>query len=220
MPEYAWNALRIASKQYLKRRVDLRVEGQHHLPRSGPVLIAARHYHHLLDGAVLMATVPYPMHILVGLDWVKNPLGQRAMKALCEAAGWPVVMRRDGKHPIDDAEAQTTLRRAYCQSLDILRKGHALLVFPEGYPNIDPTWTPKTQPDEFLPFQPGFVQIVRGAERLGVPTPIVPAGFHYDEGDRWSVTLRFGAPLGLGQGTPTRQVLERVEDAVKELSLP
>ena len=112
MPEYAWNALRIASRQYLKRSVDLRLEGEGNLPRNGPAIIAARHYHHLIDGAAMMATVPHPLHILVGLDWIRNPVLRVTMHRLCNAAGWPIVYRRGENSPIDEITARRALRQA------------------------------------------------------------------------------------------------------------
>lgn len=217
MPEYAWNALRVASRQYLKRRVDLRVEGQEHLPRKGPAIIAARHYHHLIDGAAMMATVPHPLHILVGLDWIRNPALRIALHRLCNAADWPIVYRRGEHSQIDEVTARRALRQAYRESIDLLRRGHSLLVFPEGYPNIDPGYTPKQGPDDFLPFQPGFAQIAAGADRFGIHAPIIPAGFSYEKGERWNVVLRFGAPVRPGPGEMPALV-ERVEAEVRRLS--
>ena len=51
------------------------------------------------------------------------------------------------------------------QSVDLLVEGRLLVIFPEGYPNIDPNYTTKTEPDEFLPFKPGFVSIASAAEK-------------------------------------------------------
>lgn len=219
MPEYAWNALRVASKQYLKRNVDLEVEGQVLLPRTGPAIFAARHYHHLIDGAVMMATVPSPLHILVGLDWIRNPGLRVTMHKLCDAAGWPIVYRRGQGSPIDDITARRALRRAYRESIDLLRRGHNLLVFPEGYPNIDPGYTPKTEPNEFLPFQPGFAQIATGANRLGIATPVIPIGFRYEKGDRWHVTMRVGRPIHPQSMNPD-ELVRVVESEVRALSTP
>ena len=47
---------------------------EHNLPTDGPVLLVARHYHHLFDGVVLLASMPRPIHILVTLDWAKKQL--------------------------------------------------------------------------------------------------------------------------------------------------
>lgn len=219
MPEYAWNALRIASTQYLKRNVDLRVEGENNLPRKGPLIIAARHYHHLIDGAAMMATVRHPLHILVGLDWIRNPALRVVMHRLCNAADWPIVYRRGAESPIDDLTARRALRQAYRESIELLQRGHSLLVFPEGYPNIDPGYTPKQSPGEFLPFQPGFAQIAAGAERFGVHAPIIPAGFAYEEGNRWQVTLRFGEPIRATSRSQS-EIVAAVELAVRHLSAP
>jgi Acyltransferase len=57
-------------------------------------------------------------------------------------------------------------RRALCDSVELLAEGRLLVAFPEGYPNIDPHYTPKKQPEEFLPFKPGFAAIVAAAENV------------------------------------------------------
>lgn len=219
MPEYAWHALRVASQQYLRRNVDLRVEGQANLPGRGPAIIAARHYHHLIDGAALLATIPHPAHILVGLDWIRNPALRIAMHRLCDAAGWPIIYRRGEGSRIDDITARRALRRAYRESVDLLRRGHSLVVFPEGFPNIDPGYTPKTGPDDFLPFRPGFAQIALGANRLGVAAPVIPVGFTYDKTDRWHVVMRIGSPID-PSGMDAQALVMRVEGEVRRLSDP
>ncbi len=218
MPDVAWRFLHTGSGILARRRLDLAVEGAGNLPRRGPVIVAARHYHHLYDGVALLATVPRPLHILVGLDWVRNPAGKAAMTALCRAANWPVVLRRDGSEDVDDSEARRALRRAASESLDLLAQGHTLLVFPEGYPNIDPGYTPKRGDADVLPFQPGFAQLAALAVRRGIDTPIVPAGLEYHRGDRWQVTLRFGAPRRIGQRADAAGVIADVEREVWRLS--
>ncbi|MDQ3411791.1 MAG: hypothetical protein M3509_06690, partial [Chloroflexota bacterium] len=57
------------SQALVSRRLDLTVEGLEQVPRSGPAIIAARHYHHVYDGAVLLATIPRPVRIVVAADW-------------------------------------------------------------------------------------------------------------------------------------------------------
>lgn len=217
MPEYAWNALRIASKQYLARNVELRVEGEGNLPRTGPAIIAARHYHHLIDGAVLLATLPHPAHILVGLDWIRNPVLRVTMHRLCDAAGWPIIYRRGQGSPIDDLTARRALRRAFRDSIALLRRGHSLVIFPEAYPNIDPGRTPKQGPEDFLPFQPGFAQIAASAARQGIDAPIIPVGFSYGRDDRWHVDMRVGTPI-VTAATDTRTVVRQTEAEVRRLS--
>ena len=86
---------------YAARRPALvagRRNGRHwleHIPTDGPVLLIARHYHHLFDGVVLLLSVPRPIHILVTLDWVKNIYARRLMTLATTMARWPVVLRND-----------------------------------------------------------------------------------------------------------------------------
>ena len=210
-------ALRTAGKALVSRKLDLRVEGLEHVPFDGPVLLAARHYHHLYDGCAILATVPRTVHILVALDWLQNRAGRMAMERACRAAGWPVVLRLDSPAGVDELAAARVFLATARDSLALLSAGKALLVFPEGYPNIDPGYTPK-QGDEFLSFQPGVVRLASLAAARGLRVPIVPAGFSYRRGKRWNVTLRFGEPLMLTDRAQESDVLWQLEACVRALS--
>lgn len=214
----AWRSLRAASRAAVARRLDLHVEGAELIPASGPVIIAARHFHHLYDGCAMLATVSRPLHILVALDWVRNPAGRKVMDHACQAASWPVVQRSDSPAPVASTEAVGVLRKALASSLSILERGRILLVFPEGYPNIDPGYTPKTNETDFLPFQSGFARLARAATAQGLHVPVVPAGFHYARGHRWEVDLRFGEPAEVGRWGSTRGLVEHVDARVRALS--
>ncbi len=207
------------------RRFDLRVEGLDRLPRTGPVLIAARHYHHLYDGAALVAAAPRPTRIVVALDWVRGPLLRRVMETLCAAAGWPVVLRGDGpslargESAYRADERGAVLRRALRDTTRLLREGGLLVIFPEAYPNVDPGYTPKNDDDAFLPFDPGFVRLVEIAQRGGgARMPVVPAGFYYERGARWRVTLRFGEALFVDGAMDRAAFAAEVERRVRLLS--
>jgi putative membrane protein len=101
----------------------------------------------------------------------------------------------------------------------LLRAGLPLLVFPEGYPNVDPSYTPKTDDDEFLPFRPGFIRFVALAERDGLTrVPIVPVGLEYRRGDRWRLTIRFGPPITFAPGVDKDERVLAIEEQVRRLS--
>jgi len=105
------------------------------------------------------------------------------------------------------------------QSVDLLTEGHLLVIFPEGYPNIDPTYTPKTKPNEFLPFKAGFINIVGAAEkRLKQNIPIIPAGLRYTQGKPWTGYLQFGSPVYREGSVTKEELIDNVEKAVKQLS--
>jgi putative membrane protein len=101
----------------------------------------------------------------------------------------------------------------------LLRAGLPLLVFPEGYPNIDPSYTPKTDDDAFLPFRPGFIRFVALAERDGLThVSIVPVGLEYARGDRWRLTVRFGPPIAFASGVDHVEQVHAIEEQVRRLS--
>jgi putative membrane protein len=224
------------------------------------VLVASRHYHHLYDACVLLAAVPRPLHFLVALDWVRGRRGRRLMEGVCGIARWPVVLRADelarpqaagrapavrpprvanargrGNRPAALAygldEAPRYLRRGARDAAALLRAGRALVVFPEGYPNVDPDFTPKGEDGAFLPFRPGFARPAAIAQRGGrTRVPIVPAGLEYVpaggeagpgqrtwQGTHWRVALRFGPPLTLDTSSSAGQVATAVERRVREL---
>ncbi len=217
--------MRWGARLLVARRLDLRVEGLDLLPRTGPVLVVARHFHHLYDGAVLIAVAPRPVHIFVALDWVRSHPGRWAMERLCGAAGWPVVLRADGRalqagqSAYRAGERGVLLRHALRDTTRLLREGRLLVIFPEAYPNVDPGYTPKTGADSFLPFDPGFAHVIERAQRRGGhAVAVVPAGFHYERGDRWRVTLRFGAPRYLDNTTDRATFVAEIERSVRRLS--
>lgn len=218
MADMTWRSMRAASSLLVRRRLDLTVDGLDNLPPAGPAIIAARHFHHLYDGCVLLATVPRPLSILVALDWVTQQMGKRAMTALCHAANWPIVERRDQAESNGHGVAARGLREATRESLRVLSAGRVLVVFPEGYPNIDPGFTPKTDQSAFLPFEPGFVRLAAIAASRGLSVPIVPAGFAYQSGDRWKAQLAFGDPVRVNGRADEAAALQQVEAAVRRLS--
>ena len=171
---------------------DARVEGLDRVPDTGPLIIVGRHYHHLLDGAMLVTRVRRPLHIVVGLDWA-GP-SRPTLEWACRAAQYPIVLRSGN---VDTGEQLRYLRAAFRETTRLLCAGRALVVFPEGYPTIDPTFTPKQRDDEFLPFANGFLRMAQLAERAGSgPVTLLPVGFSYARsGRKWSIMMRFGTGL-------------------------
>ena len=197
------------------------VEGLDRVPREGPVLLAARHYHHLLDGAVLVRHLARPVHIVVGLDWVANAWQRRWMERACAWARYPVILRpatagTAGGYSAN--EVRRYLRSGLRDATALLRDGRVVLVFPEGYPVVDPTArdaAPRARDaGGLLPFAPGFRSIAAAARRAGArDVAIVPVGFRYERrGARWRITARFGSALGGDADVAS------VADAVRELS--
>ncbi|MEO6888872.1 MAG: carotenoid biosynthesis protein [Ktedonobacteraceae bacterium] len=219
--------IRTGGRMIVKREMDLAVEGLEHIPQSGPVLIAAHHVHHLYDGCVLQEAVPRRVHILVALDWVKQRPLRFLMEWACRMVDWPVLLRAERLHEQSGTtssayapqEVGRYLRSAIKDAVRLLRAEEALVVFPEGYPNIDPTYTPKSDAMPFLPFRPGFARLVQMAERGGqVEVAVVPAGLSYTPGKRWRVALRFGPALYRLTFATAEQFIDAIEQQVRTLS--
>jgi len=212
----------IAAWSFRTRAHRVRVEGLEHIPAHGPVLIVARHYHHLLDAAVMLHHVRRPVHIVVALDWTADPAQRRWMERACRWAQWPVILRpattgARGGYAADDVRAY--LRSGLRDAADLLRDGRVVAIFPEGYPAIEPAGSsaPPRARDEagFLPFAAGFRTIVSLARKRGAgAVALVPLGLRYDRTatGRWNVTARFGAPLDPASDGAA------AEAAVRELS--
>ncbi len=205
----AWGR-RQAARLVLVRGVHLQVVGAEQVPRHGAVMLVARHYHHLYDAAAILASTTREVHIVIALDWLGEGLALRVMRWLADVARWPVVWRRGAEWRFN--------RAGYESGRRLLREGRVLLIFPEGYPTIDPAGSRKSA--DFLPFQSGFLTL---AEHAGVTVAIVPVGIAYGNapGGR-SVWLRYGRPLAVGAGAPVdrRALLASVEAEVRRLSEP
>jgi 1-acyl-sn-glycerol-3-phosphate acyltransferase len=227
-------AMRFFAQVLAARRLIIEVTGLPHVPKHGPVLVVARHYHHLFDGIGLLLSMPRPIHILVSLDWIKSRQARRLMQLATDMARWPVVVRSDAlRAGVDSSHTKREVaftsadikryqRKALCDSVELLAQGRILVVFPEGYPNIDPHYTPKTRPEEFLRFESGFAAIGGAAEkRLGAKVPLLPTGLVYtkvSQGSRWRVRLNIGEPVYSEDFVSRRLLVNYMEQRVAELS--
>jgi putative membrane protein len=224
-------SMRLIARAVAAGRLDTITSGAEHIPPTGPALIIARHYHHLYDGLALFAALPRQFHILVTLDWVQNSAMQSLMTQLTRLARWPVVLRAEAlQHKNDSgdslsrtafshADVQRYQHRAFRNAVQLLVDNRLLVVFPEGYPNIDPGYSPKKDYHSFLPFKRGFVAIARAAElRLGASLPIIPTGLQYSSGKTWHAHVRFSEPINRESYASDNDLIRYCEEKVKWLS--
>ena len=135
------------------RLVDLQVEGLENIPVSGPVMIAARHYHHLYDGPALITAIPRHVHIVVALDWIRQRPLRGLMQRLCNQVDWPTVIRTDAHGIKPSAESRALLRRATTQTVQLLRQGEIVVMFPEDIPTSIRGSRRSRTPRHFCPFK-------------------------------------------------------------------
>ncbi|MFN8522133.1 MAG: 1-acyl-sn-glycerol-3-phosphate acyltransferase [Chloroflexota bacterium] len=175
------------------------MRGTECVPVTGPVVLAARHYHHLLDAAAIIAITRRPVHCLVAVDWVHSRAERWLFEMACRAARWPMVLRRDAlRHSqarFGPGDRRRYARNALRLAASILADGGILLVFPEGHPVIDPEEAAPRDATALRPFRSGIERMVAGAHRLGAGrVSVVPVGIDYQRDGMWKIDMRIGAP--------------------------
>ena len=229
LTQFFWLVMRVGSLVIGRRGLKFRVEGVEHIPHSGPVLIAAHHFHYFYDGYILVRTVPRRLHTIVALDWLQAQYLRRLIELCCFLADWPVILRperlqervENGRWVYQQRDGRRYLRKVMQSAVRLLRSGEVLVIFPEGYPNIDLHPTPKPDLTATLPFRPGFIRMVERTERDGrTRVAIVPVGLIYvkEHGNRWQATARFGPALYLSDFASTEEARLAVEECVQVLS--
>jgi 1-acyl-sn-glycerol-3-phosphate acyltransferase len=93
----------------------LSVAGARNIPAAGPVIIAGNHLG-LLDGPLMVLAAPRPVHALAKSELFAPPLNR--------------VLGATGQIPI---RYEAPDRRAIAVSLQLLRRGRALGIFPEAH---------------------------------------------------------------------------------------
>jgi putative membrane protein len=95
------------------------------------------------------------------------------------------------------SSATSVNRAAVRESARLLSEGRVLIVFPEGYPAVDPHGSRK-ELGEIMPFQPGVEGVWREASRSrGEAIPVIPCGLSYRRraDNHWNVVVNVGAPI-------------------------
>jgi 1-acyl-sn-glycerol-3-phosphate acyltransferase len=221
--------MRLVADFLARGRLKAQTTGLHHVPARGPAILIARHYHHLFDGVALHWAIPRRIHLLVTLDWATHPFTRHFMELLLYAARWPAVLRVEAlerqqsgaqhKHGFTEADLVHYQHKALHESVRLLREGKLLVIFPEGYPNVDPHYTPKTRADQMLPFKSGFAAIAAAAEkRLGTKIPLIPVGFRYAVDRKWTAYTNFGRPLYAADFASRDALVKELERQVAALS--
>ncbi len=186
-----------ATWTYFRTRHALKVEGRHHCPRSGGLLVVANHVS-LLDPPLLGSALPRPL-VYTPRATLKQSLAYRVLTAPLDLEH----VERDGR----DIGATRRL-------VERLKSGDAVALFPEQTRSLDGCLNPLT---------PGFAML---AALAGVPVlPVVidgafeawPRGQKRPRGGV-PITVRVGAPLP-ADGSDRKEMVARVQRAFRELGV-
>ena len=106
--------LRPVARRYFSRRYDVRLHGEHHVPRTGPMILASNHIG-LLDGPLMAAYTPRPVHVLTKKEMFDGHTG--------------VFLRAVGQIPLSRHEVNPS---AIKDCLRVLRDSGVVGIYPEG----------------------------------------------------------------------------------------
>lgn len=187
-----------------------RVEGIHHVPARGPVVLAANHLA-LIDPLFIGVACPRPVRFIAKQElFDEGTLPRRAFTRALRAIGQLSVDRRPGQ----------SAQEAMDNSLKVLESGEVFGIFPEGTRSPDGrlyrgqtglAWLALTTGAPVVPVA------LAGTQR------ILPPGRRVPSLNR--VGVRFGEPVDLSpwhgqahKARPRREATDAIMDAIAALS--
>ncbi|MDC0719610.1 lysophospholipid acyltransferase family protein [Nannocystis bainbridge] len=159
------------------RRIEL--DGLSRVPADGPVMFVLNHPNALIDPAFLLCLSPRPVAFLAKAPLFKTPVLGAIVRAFDSI---PVYRRQDeGGARVDNGD---TFRLAR----ELLLRGRAIAIFPEGTSHSDP---------DLKPLKTGAARIALGTGLEDLT--IIPAGLFYTAKARFrsDALVYFGAPLSV-----------------------
>lgn len=116
LPERFLRTLRFPASRRIRRKWDVHERGVAYVPSTGPVILASNHVG-WLDGPLLVALSPRPVHALVKSEEFEQPRTARLLRSTGQ-----MRVRREG---VDAG--------AIRQAVGALHHEQAVLMFPEGH---------------------------------------------------------------------------------------
>jgi 1-acyl-sn-glycerol-3-phosphate acyltransferase len=148
------------------RRLD--VAGLEHVPPRGPLIIAANHQNGLIDPMLLLAALPRPLRPLAKSGLFRHPL---IAPFLLLVGALPVHRRQDA------GSATSDNRLTFQAASAALGRGEAILIFPEGVSQPEPT---------LMTLRTGAARLLLEAQAGGAaPATLLPVGLVLDEPGRF-----------------------------------
>ncbi|MGH7421258.1 MAG: 1-acyl-sn-glycerol-3-phosphate acyltransferase, partial [Candidatus Rokuibacteriota bacterium] len=179
--------------------------GAERIPVAGPLIVAANHHNALVDAVLLLAVIPRRLVPVAKAPLFAHPLIGPFLRL---TGALPVHRRQEGGA---DPARNAAL---FAASTDALRRGLAILIFPEGVSQPEPS---------LMPLRTGAARMALAAEAGGIgPVTLLPVGLMFHEPGTfrtgWAL-VSVGPPVTPGDGgsiTPA-QLTVRLEEAMRGL---
>ena len=196
--ELAYPVVAGALRPLLRHGMRWALEGEDHLPRSGPIIVAANHISYL-----------DPLAIALVADRRGRRVRYLAKRELFDRAGLGTFLRAAGQIPV--ARGTADAAGALEDAVRALRDGQCVVVFPEGTISLD------------LEPMAGRTGTARLAALSGVP--VVPLGIWgthrtmtKGRPPRWragvATSVVLGPPVTVGHEEDLHAATDRIMDAV------
>jgi hypothetical protein len=130
---------------------------------KGPLLIIANHPNSFLDALIIGSYYQRRVYFLARGDAFKKPIHRFFLESLNMI---PVYRLREGKEYLHLNDY------AFSRSIDLLSKGHAVLIFIEGI---------CVNSNELQPFKKGTARILEGIQKLNVHPVVHIAGIAFNQ---------------------------------------
>jgi 1-acyl-sn-glycerol-3-phosphate acyltransferase len=186
-------------------RLHATVEGLENIPRNGPCILMARHYHFPNDFLVLNSILPRKLFFFAGVENFVAPIigkfaykvGGIPIKALNEKrlASLPYSLSFIEKMKSFDSSNKDSFRRFVW----LLHHGEAILAFPEGRSiKYRTLFSTKSLDAEFsAPNSGGIYLALLYYQKYGGSIPVIPIGLNYTDASFRNVIIKVGAPMHL-----------------------
>jgi glycerol-3-phosphate O-acyltransferase / dihydroxyacetone phosphate acyltransferase len=185
----------------------IEVVGKERVPSSGGLIVAANHHNSIVDAMILMATFERPLRVLANAPLFRHPLIGPFLRLV---GGLPVHRRQEAG---DDPQKNAAL---FAATSAALREGGAILIFPEG----------RTQPEPTLQtVRTGAARLLLAAED-GAPdgfrVTLLPVGLVFDRPGTFRdgrALVWIGPPVDAGDladaAVPARVLTDRLSAALR-----
>lgn len=170
-----WHVLHFICFIWFRLAYDYRSFGVYNVPRTGPVLLVCNHQSYL-----------DPIIVGLALHWRVFYAMARSTLFRSPAFGW--LIRSLNAIPVERGESDLSAMRL---SLNVLKAGHALVIYPEGT---------RTRDGSVGPFAPGTFLLVKRGGAPVVPVAIEGSYAVWPKGRpapraTGRISVRFGQPI-------------------------
>ncbi len=182
-------------------RIEAPVDPHRGLKLDGPVLFVGNHPNGLIDPGILFVLAQRPVTFLAKEPLFRLPVLGSVLRGL---GALPVFRKQDG--PGDTTKNEGTLTA----SVDALKLGRAITIFPEGKSHSEP---------QLAELKTGAARIALEAARQGAAVKIVPVGITYEAKNLFHsrVHVEVGAPIS--PGGDARELTQTIANALKAVTL-